>query len=120
MTTPDQNRASGRPSNRNVEGPASPAAIMNGNSGKQQLAAARILPMAAMLAAIVCAPLDGDGVPSDTARLDIADLTLLNQASLSQRTTIDRLESRFHPKMRNQLSGGHDPSIRDLETGLPR
>src|SRR6516225_404889 len=116
MNTTEPISRYGRASERNAEVPASPAAIMNGNSGKQQLVAARILPMAAMLAAIVCAPLDGDGVPF-TDRLDIAGLNSRHQASLSERAKIDRLESRFHPKMRHQLSGGHNPSMRDLETG---
>jgi hypothetical protein len=48
----------GRTSVRNVEVPANPKAIMNGNSGRQQLEAARTLPIAATLAATVPTPLD--------------------------------------------------------------
>jgi hypothetical protein len=44
----------GRTSERNAEVPANPAAIMNGNSGRQQLDAATILAIAARLAATVC------------------------------------------------------------------
>jgi len=48
---------------KNAEVPAKLAAIMNGKSGRQQVDAARMLPIAARLAATVSAPLDGpDGV----------------------------------------------------------
>jgi len=47
----------GRTSVRNAEVPANPAAIMNGKIGRQQLEAARTLPIAARLAATVPAPL---------------------------------------------------------------
>jgi len=48
----------GRTSVRNAEVPANPAAIMKGKSGRQQLEAARTLPIAARLAATAPAPLD--------------------------------------------------------------
>src|SRR6516162_10754860 len=60
----------GRTSDRNGAMPANPAAIMNGKSGRQQLEAARTLPIAARLAATVPAPLDDSvRVPADIAPL---------------------------------------------------
>src|SRR5258708_553940 len=47
----------GLAADRKAEPPARPAAIMNGKSGKQQLDAARTLPIAARLANVVRAPL---------------------------------------------------------------
>jgi hypothetical protein len=41
---------------KNVEPPASPAAIINGKIGRQQLEAASTLPIAARLASVVLAP----------------------------------------------------------------
>src|SRR5262245_38525670 len=64
----------GRTSDRNAEVPANPAAIMNGNSGRQQLEAARTLPIAPRLAATVPAP------PDDYVRL-LADIASLGISS---------------------------------------
>ena len=106
--------------------PAKPAAIMNGNSGRQQLDAARTLPIAAKLTAMVLAPLD------DADRGALADMlvplvipqpprehNLLHQSRFHERPMIDRFEAIFHPQMRGQLICGDNPSMRDLETWLP-
>src|SRR5215472_17564551 len=73
----------GRTSDRNAEVPASPAAIMNGKSGRQQLEAARTLPTAARLAATVPAPLD------DSIRV-LADIASLGMCSPGHATTIQK------------------------------
>src|SRR6516164_11034824 len=64
----------GRTSVRNAEVPANPAAIMKGKSGRQQLEAARTLPIAARLAATVPAPVD------DSVRV-LADIASLGMCS---------------------------------------
>jgi hypothetical protein len=46
----------GRVAVRNAEPPAKPAANINGKTGKQQVDAAKMLPMAAILASVVRAP----------------------------------------------------------------
>src|SRR5215469_8074274 len=73
----------GRTSARNAEVPANPAAIMNGKSGRQQLEAARALPIAARLAATVPAPLD------DSVRV-LADIASLGMFSPGNATTIQK------------------------------
>src|SRR5215471_19378188 len=108
----------GRTSVKNAEVPARPAAIINGRSGRQQLEAARTLPIAARLAATVPAPLD------ESDRVVLVDLASLGMCSpqccLSQRPIVDRLEAILHPKVREQLTRRNDPSVRDLEAGIPR
>jgi hypothetical protein len=76
-------RRYGRTSVRNAELPANPAAIMNGKSGRQQLEAARTLPIAARLAATVPAPLD------DSVRV-FADIAFLGMCSSHNATTIQK------------------------------
>src|SRR5215831_13786919 len=73
----------GRTSVRNPEVPANPAAIMKGKSGRQQLEAARTLPIAARLAATVPAPLD------DSVRV-LADIASLAMCSPDNATTIQK------------------------------
>src|SRR5262245_2986452 len=88
----------GRISVRTAAVPAKPAAIMNGKNGRQQLEAARTLPIAARLAATVPAPLD----ESDRAVLaGLASSSMCSpQCCLSQRPIVDRLEAILHPKVR--------------------
>jgi hypothetical protein len=71
----------GRTSVKNAEVPANPAAIINGKSGRQQLEAARRLPIAARLAATVPAPLD------DSVRV-LADIASLGICSPDNTTTV--------------------------------
>src|SRR5262249_14318475 len=70
----------GRTSVRNAELPANPAAIIKGKSGRQQLEAARTLPIAARLAATVPAPLD------DSVRV-LAGIAFLGMCSPDNATT---------------------------------
>src|SRR6516162_988479 len=73
----------GRTSDRNGAMPANPAAIMNGKSGRQQLEAARTLPIAARLAATVPAPLD------DSVRV-LLDIASLGTCSPDNATTVQK------------------------------
>src|SRR5215469_3927326 len=87
----------GRTSARNAEVPVNPAAIMNGKSGRQQLEAARTLPIAARLAATVPAPLDDSApVPADITSLDMCSpKTLLPFGSALDQFLPRRLHQRL-------------------------
>jgi hypothetical protein len=88
---------------------------MNGKSGRQQIEAARTLPIAAKLTATVLAPRDA---PDWFALLNML-VYVAAPTRFHQRAIVDRFEAFFHPEMCAQLMSRHSESMRHLETRLP-